>query len=55
MKALKDWEKLFSRTILSRGREYFRDGRVRDLRSQGEDAYVATVWGNHSYRVQIRF
>ena len=52
---MKDWEKLFSRTILSRGREYFQDGRVRDLRSQGEDAYVATVWGKHSYRVQIRF
>lgn len=47
-----DWNHLFSRTILERGKRYYRSGYVRNLKKV-DHQYRANVTGTHTYRVAI--
>ena len=47
------WQHLFSGTILQRGRDYYRQNKVRSLIRDG-DTYYATVEGTEDYQVIIR-
>ena len=46
------WQHLFSKMILSRGKEYFHNNAVKDLR-RWAGTYRATVAGREKYAVQI--
>ncbi len=46
------WQNHFSQTILIRGRDYFRRGKVQNLEYNG-DAYVAEVVGTRTYTVTV--
>ena len=46
------WQNHFSQTILIRGRDYFRRGKVQNLECNG-DAYVAKVVGTRTYTVTV--
>lgn len=51
---IKNWKQLFSSTILSRGRNYLRQGRVDNLQiKKVKDGFnfYATVYGTHKYNV----
>ena len=47
------WQHLFPTAILQRGREYFRNNKVRYLIQDGPD-YYASVEGTEEYEVQVR-
>ena len=47
-----NWKQYFSKTILERGKAYYRSGRVRRLQKQG-DKFCASVQGSYSYDVTI--
>ncbi len=50
------WEKLFTPTILSRGRSYYKEGCVEDLYFDSDtDTLSATVQGSYPYDVEIYF
>lgn len=49
-----NWENFFSKTILKRGREYFRQGLVNEL-DYDERGISAVVSGSYDYDVQIVF
>lgn len=49
---LKDFEQDINRTILRRGREYYKDGRV-ELAVFGDGVYSASVAGSHDYAVVV--
>ena len=54
------WRSLFSQTILTRGREYYRAGKAKKLswesdpEHRGGDIYEATVRGSRNYHVVIK-
>ena len=45
-----DWKKYFNSTILSRGRQYYHEGRVKGLTHRDHE-WFATVKGSRSYNV----
>ena len=47
-----NWQQYFSKTIIDRGRSYYKNGKVRNLRKQG-DKYYAKVQGSYPYEVAI--
>lgn len=47
-----DWRRFFSTKILTRGRDYYRRGCVKDLKAVG-DIWTARVIGSHIYKVRI--
>lgn len=47
-----DWSRLFSRTILERGKRYYQSGYVRNLKKV-DNQYRANVAGTRTYRVTI--
>lgn len=49
---MKNWKKLFSKTILDRGYGYYLEGAVEDI-SKEDDAITATVSGTELYTVDI--
>lgn len=49
---MKRWQKYFSKTILDRGRNYYRNQRVRNLQKMG-NMYTAIVMGTEAYKVVI--
>ena len=51
---LKDFEKNINSTILERGYNYFHDGYVSNLDEVETDLWVADVYGNDDYRVEIK-
>ena len=51
---MKNWERLFSSTILRRGREYYEDHRVQKLTDHGGGVYTASVHGTWSYDVRVK-
>ena len=46
------WQHLFSRTIMSRGKEYYHNNAVKDLR-QWAGTYRASVAGREKYDVHL--
>ena len=50
---LKNFKQAIPATILTRGREYYRSGRVVDLSLDGDDAWLVEVQGSESYQVAI--
>ena len=51
---MSDWKVLFSQTMLTRGRSYFRTGKAKKLQEDDEGGYSAVVRGSRNYKVQIR-
>ena len=51
---IKSWEKLFSMVTLRRGEEYFRQGRVTNLKEISPECYTARVRGSSVYYVTVR-
>ncbi len=48
------WDYLFNRTILERGRNYYKKGKVHNLQ-QFDLSYQAEVWGSEAYTVFAQF
>ncbi len=48
-----NWKKLFSPLILARGRDYYREGAIRDLASPEEGVFTAIAQGTRPYRVRV--
>ena len=49
---MKNWKKLFSKTILDRGYEYYLEGAVENIDKE-DDVISATVSGTELYKVEI--
>lgn len=47
-----NWKKLFSKTILDRGYQYYSEGTVEDI-DISDKLITAAVWGSEGYKVEI--
>lgn len=47
-----NWKKLFSKTILDRGYQYYSEGTVEDI-DISDKLITAVVWGSEGYEVEI--
>ncbi|HJJ45501.1 MAG TPA: SWIM zinc finger family protein, partial [Methanocorpusculum sp.] len=54
MKLPKNWMSYFESRIVSRGKEYFNEGLVKNIKSK-EDIITASVLGNDTYFVQLYY
>ncbi|MFT8900699.1 SNF2-related protein [Liquorilactobacillus nagelii] len=51
---MKTWQNFFAERILTRGKTYFKQGKVKNLRyNKQQQAWTATVEGRHLYHVHI--
>ncbi|MFT8607798.1 SNF2-related protein [Liquorilactobacillus ghanensis] len=51
---MKNWQSLFADRILTRGKTYFKQGRVKNVHyNKQQQAWTATVEGRHPYHVHI--
>lgn len=51
---LNDFTRHIDKTIISRGQNYYREGRVGAIRELEPDCYIATVEGTDSYSVRVK-